>query len=546
MSTREVSVYRLNENAQHHLWELSNANPELWLDPETDFESLLTSAGIGAYSEPIPNLTVKEDGLALMVPSDEGRRNTADRQAVSFHRAFTGLSPRGATDKGLWAWLNHFRLHSYSLRRWRQPAEKESLPRFIQDHWFAETSRAIWESNTASRTWWMGQIAIKAAIGSNGSFTSITAINHLAEHAEHYHMLLYRGAAFTWDEVVLGEFLRILLFEQGAITYKGVWQIWRSLNLLAGYCLLDDLPRKKIRQIIEDQTDQVMSVATYVKNRNRIRNRLTTTVLSLGAGVQSSALALMCEQNAFGLQRPDLAIFADTGWEPPAVYEHLEWLEKQLSYPVVKVSAGNIREDLLKGVDANGRPFLNLPVHFADEKGRQTGVGRRKCTEDYKIKPIREYLRNYLGIPKGQRAPKNIQVEQWLGISIEESQRQKPNPVEWITNKYPLVEKGFSRTQLHAWFKDRYPDRSLPKSSCIGCPYHGNSEWKEMKQNDVESWNDAVYIDNTLRNLPDIRNNLRGFAYLHRSRIPLQFAEVDDVSSYSESMAEECEGICGL
>src|SRR6056300_399255 len=69
------------------------------------------------------------------------------------------------------------------------------------------------------------------------------------------------------------------------------------------------------------------------------------TILSLGAGVQSSTMALMAEEGAFG-KKPDAAIFADTGWEPKPVIEHLNWLKKQLSYPVYVCSKGNIREDI--------------------------------------------------------------------------------------------------------------------------------------------------------------------------------------------------------
>lgn len=48
-------------------------------------------------------------------------------------------------------------------------------------------------------------------------------------------------------------------------------------------------------------------------------------VLSLGAGVQSSTLYLMACAGEFGEESPTVAIFADTQWEPPAVYEWLEW-----------------------------------------------------------------------------------------------------------------------------------------------------------------------------------------------------------------------------
>lgn len=48
-------------------------------------------------------------------------------------------------------------------------------------------------------------------------------------------------------------------------------------------------------------------------------------ILSLGAGVQSTTLALMAAHGEIG-PMPDAAIFADTGNEPDAVYDHLQWL----------------------------------------------------------------------------------------------------------------------------------------------------------------------------------------------------------------------------
>lgn len=45
--------------------------------------------------------------------------------------------------------------------------------------------------------------------------------------------------------------------------------------------------------------------------------------LSLGAGVQSTTMALMAAHGEIG-PMPDCAIFADTGWEPRAVYDHLK------------------------------------------------------------------------------------------------------------------------------------------------------------------------------------------------------------------------------
>lgn len=62
-------------------------------------------------------------------------------------------------------------------------------------------------------------------------------------------------------------------------------------------------------------------------------------VLSLGAGVQSSVMALMAAKGQI-TPMPDYAIFADTQAEPDHLYFWLDWLEKQLPFPVIRVTRG--------------------------------------------------------------------------------------------------------------------------------------------------------------------------------------------------------------
>ena len=64
-----------------------------------------------------------------------------------------------------------------------------------------------------------------------------------------------------------------------------------------------------------------------------MRSEPSLTVISLGGGVQSSVMALMASEGAFD-RTPDCAIFADTHWEPPSVYSHVEWLKDRLSFPL--------------------------------------------------------------------------------------------------------------------------------------------------------------------------------------------------------------------
>ena len=121
------------------------------------------------------------------------------------------------------------------------------------------------------------------------------------------------------------------------------------------------------------------------------------TVISLGAGVQSSVMALMAAKGQIK-PMPDCAIFADTQAEPDHVYEWLDWLETQLPFPVYRVTAGNLRDDLIKSAKTGERvhnPPLFLKTPTSD------GMLFRQCTVDYKIQPIYKKIRELIGLRKG-------------------------------------------------------------------------------------------------------------------------------------------------
>lgn len=535
-------VYELTQESYNTLLLEASNNPKLWLDPQANSHELLVDKGIAEYRA---ETGMYSDCAIALTPVDSSPLNRADKQALDFYRSFDGMTPRAATNERVWAWMTHFRLHSYSLDRWARQ-RNTNLSNYLKSHWFVEDQgSALWDSNTASRTWWIAHTAIKAGEASGGAFSPDEALNHFVTHAEHYHTLMGVGAGFTWHPNVLAEFVRALMNEAEGIKREGVRQLWRRLNLAAGVRLLDVLPREELRHHINSHVEEIMSDPDLVSDRTKLRNRNPTVVLSLGAGVQSSVLALMAEREENGLSRPDLAIFADTGWEPPAVYKHLDWLKSQLSFEVVTVSAGNIKESILSGTNPEGRNFLDIPAFLVNPDG-SSGVATRQCTRVYKVDPIRRYLREMLQIEPNRRAPKQTQVEMWLGISADEVVRQKPSREEWITNRYPLAELDFSRFQLLNWFKENYPGRYLPASSCIGCPYHSDSMWKQLKENDVKSFEDAVFVDRALRETPMTRGAIKGEAFLHRSRQPLADVDFSTTTNYDDLMAQECEGLCGI
>jgi hypothetical protein len=265
-------------------------------------------------------------------------------------------------------------------------------------------------------------------------------------------------------------------------------------------------------------------------------------VLSLGAGVQSTTLALTAARGEIN-PMPDAAIFADTGWEPPAVYRHLDWLERQLPFPVRRVSGGNIREDLLRNAAGLtiGKRSATPPL-FVRGKDREAMLFRQ-CTSAYKVEPINRELLAMLGHVKGRRHPQSVSVELWLGISLDEAHRMKPSPERWIERRWPLIDRRMARVDCLAWLgRNGYP---IPqKSACIGCPYHSDEQWRDIKR-DTVAWEDAVSVDRA------IRDGLRGTdgpLYLHRSLKPLDEA---DLSTWQERgqrdlFGDECEGLCGV
>ena len=307
----------------------------------------------------------------------------------------------------------------------------------------------------------------------------------------------------------------------------------------------DSMNRKDVRELVESATENLMSQPRYVSDRTKLRVPPRLRILSLGAGVQSTVMALMANQGYMGLERPDFAIFADTGWEPKKVYENVEWLKTQLSYPIVEVSGGNIKESILSGINPEGRAFIDMPLYLKDVNGKKS-IATRQCTRIYKIDPIYSKIRQMLGIEKGRRADSDVWVEMWMGMSTDEAERRKPSKKEWVKNTYPLIERDLSRFQLMDWFWRNYPGRELPKSACIGCPYHTNAMWAEMKQNQPDEFQDAVAVDWALRNVPQARGSLTGTGYLHKSMVPLLEVNLDETVTESEAMRAECEGICGV
>lgn len=266
-------------------------------------------------------------------------------------------------------------------------------------------------------------------------------------------------------------------------------------------------------------------------------------IISLGAGVQSTTMALMAARGEIG-PMPDCAIFADTGWEPKHVYTHLDKLERELPFPVYRVSAGNLRSTIGATRPRGNFLVLDIPVYVAN-KGKPGGMTNRSCTRDYKIVPIQRKVRELVGLTR-KRAPKTPIVQQWIGISLDETIRMKPNREPWINNRWPLIEMRMSRNDCLRWMERRGFDEPR-KSSCIGCPFHSDDEWRAVRA-DPDAWADVIEIDRSLRSQKPGAFRLKGELYLHRSCTPLEDVDLSTAEDRGQLnlFLNECDGMCGV
>ena len=250
---------------------------------------------------------------------------------------------------------------------------------------------------------------------------------------------------------------------------------------------------------------------------------MTYRCVSLGGGVQSSVLALMCDQGLFG-EQPDAAVHADTGWDPPSTLAMVEWLKDHVSYPVSIVQS---RRGALQDAVANPRgPVAFQPVPTFTHRS----MGMRQCTREYKIEPIERETRRLLGYLPRQRIPEGA-VEQWIGFSTDEVVRVKPSRTRWITQRYPLIEAGMSRRDCLAWWQENAPPDApaLARSSCVGCPYHTRAEWAQIAAEWPDELEQAAVIEESMQAAERAKD--RPVSYLHRRLIPLREAVALDVKA---------------
>lgn len=252
-------------------------------------------------------------------------------------------------------------------------------------------------------------------------------------------------------------------------------------------------------------------------------------IISLGAGVQSSCMALMAARGDLKI-KVDFCVFADTGGEPDDVYDWLETLKKLLPFKIVMVKShyGPLHDNLFKW------GFSQIPCFSKNRKTGEPGKGKRQCTRYWKIRPVNRGIR--IETRTFRKAVSNESFHVLKGISTDEISRAKDSQEACQKAVFPLIDAGFSRADCIDWLKKNgFP--SVPKSACFFCPLKDQESWIRISK-DRKLWPRLIEIDRQL--------NERG-EYIHPSCKPMESKPfMNENEEQLNLWNNECEGMCGV
>lgn len=105
------------------------------------------------------DVRIEIDGLREL----DGTDNSAEadlRNSFVVMNVLGQLSPSLANEERIWVRLSHVEAFEYARRRWLQRiADRSTLARAIETHFFARTQTGLRDDHAVSRLWWNGYLA---------------------------------------------------------------------------------------------------------------------------------------------------------------------------------------------------------------------------------------------------------------------------------------------------------------------------------------------------------------------------------------------------
>jgi hypothetical protein len=228
---------------------------------------------------------------------------------------------------------------------------------------------------------------------------------------------------------------------------------------------------------------------------------MTIQVMSYGGGTNTAA---MCVLVAMGkLPRPDFILMADTSREASPTWDYLTEVMQpyllQHGLSVVIASHELATVDLYSG---NGDVLMPMFT--------EGGALPTFCSMEWKERVIARYL----------RASGVDDCETWIGYTIDEIGRVKPGSRKWMRRVFPLVEGHFTRRDCYAIVASAgLPEP--PKSACFMCPHRSNAEWRYLRDQYPDDFQQAISVEREVRATKDAG------LFLHPDRVELALADLD-------------------
>jgi hypothetical protein len=178
--------------------------------------------------------------------------------------------------------------------------------------------------------------------------------------------------------------------------------------------------------------------------------------VSFGGGVNSTALLIGLLERG---ERPDAILFADTGGEKPATYEHVdvmrEWCNRNGFPELTRVSYSTSRHGTLENECINNGTLPSKAFWFGG------------CSQKRKRYPMDKWIDQW---PEAQaRWSSGEKVVRLIGIHAGETRRGKIPDDAKFTYRFPLREWGWDQKQCEDAITRH--GMSIPvKSACFFCP----------------------------------------------------------------------------
>lgn len=311
------------------------------------------------------------------------------------------------------------------------------------------------------------------------------------------------------------------------------------------------------------------------------------TVLSWGGGTQSTALMLMILNGDIEVKKPDYIIFSDTGDESAETYEQVYKVKKYVkdtyNVDILITSKNKVKTKLddvvsllklgkIEDVNFRSSKYADLyqeqvlfykglidQAHLVPawiySKGKLGKLLGKKCTVAYKISQIMKEVRVQENIKRFSKT-KHL-VKMYIGFTFDELQRVKPSPESYVTNVFPLVDKGLSKQDCIDYVNQKLGFK--PKSSVCNMCFANNFERVyNLYKYDKEAWSKLLVLDAAMEENKQTKlraDSIWMFQWQAKLKTRLKYLDMEDeylkrtqtkeqYDIYKESEQNACMGGC--